>query len=244
MLELPDRFDSSKTVDTLYAYWGRNYQQSFNNEERAYNALQKWCQLTKDTHKEITIFEYYSDHFMLGNLFPPLFHRIYEDINLYSKLGISQMVNLIVPYIPKENVNERDFQFPWQSIQLMNSYYFARLTWGDDFEEIEKDFYSIFNEHQIVAKNVLTKMESTLSGVSKWNVPLFPSRVIDPEKVKECEDLHRIIYDLHKWKNELEPFKVDFNSEMKDPYSMITFYLHYVCEMLEIYLQEWKEKVE
>ncbi|MDR4886078.1 hypothetical protein RGU12_00780 [Fredinandcohnia sp. QZ13] len=244
MLELPDDLDSSKTVDTLFAFWGRNYQQSFKNEEKGFEALHKWCQATKTNQKDITIFEYYSDHFMLGNLFPPLFQRIHEDINLYSQLGINQIVNLIVPYFPKENTNELDYKYPWESIQQMNSYYFARLTWGDGFDEIEGDFYSIFNEHQNVAENLLKKMESVLSEVSKWNFPLFPSRVIDPEKVTECDDLHLIITDLNKWKNELEPFKGDFLSEIKDPSSMITFYIFYVCQMLEHYLAEWMEKIE
>lgn len=243
MLELPAEVESSKTVNTLFAYWGRNYQQSFTNEKRAFEALQKWCQATKANQKEITIFEYYSDHFMLGDLFPPLFKRIYEDIDMYSKLEIRKMVNLIVPYIPKENAKEIDLKFPWESIQLMNSYYFARLTWGDAFEDVEKDFYSIFDEQQMRVKEALKKLESVLSKVSKWNVPLFPSRVIDPEKVKEYENLHTIISDLNDWLRELEPFKIHSISEIDDPYSMITFYIHYVCEKLKDYSREWNRKI-
>ncbi|MEH7226060.1 hypothetical protein V7112_19785 [Bacillus sp. JJ1566] len=244
MLELPGNLDSSKTVNTLFAYWGRNYQQSFTNEERAFKALQKWCHVTKASQQEITIFEYYSDHFMLGDLFPPLFHRIHEDIEVYSKLGIKQMVNLIVPYLPKENAKQIDFNFPWESLQLMNSYYFARLTWGDSIEDIEEDFYSIFHEHQKFVKEVLEKLESALSEVSKWNVPLFPSRLIDPEKVESFDDLHLIISDLKRWKRELEQLKVHSDLEMKDPFSLIAFYLNYVCEKLEDYLHQWNDKVD
>ncbi|MEH7388022.1 hypothetical protein V7147_21880 [Bacillus sp. JJ1521] len=244
MLELPDDLDSSKTVNTLFAYWGRNYQQSFTNEERAYEALQKWCHVTNATQQEITIFEYYSDHFMLGDLFPPLFHRIHEDIEVYFKLGIKQMVNLIVPYLPKENAKQIDFSFPWESLQLMNSYYFARLTWGDAFEDIEEDFYSIFEEHRLFVKEALEKLEAALSEVSKWNVPLFPSRLIDPEKVEQSDDLHLIISNLMRWKSELEPLKVHPDSEMNDPFSMIVFYLNYVCEKLEDYLRQWDCKVD
>ncbi|MEH7236016.1 hypothetical protein [Bacillus sp. JJ1562] len=243
MLELPDDIDSSNSVNTLFAYWGRNYQHSFSNEERAYKALQKWCQATKANQKEITIFEYYSDHFMLGDLFPPLFQRIHKDIEMYTKLGIRQMVNLIVPFLPKEDALELDYRFPWESIQLMNSYYFARLTWGDAFEDIEEDFYSIFDDHQMEAKQALKKMEAVLSEVSKWNVHLFPSRVIDPEKIIEFDDLHLIISDLEYWKNELERLKVDSILEIDSPYSMITFYIGYVCEKLKYYLREWNDKV-
>ncbi|MEH7380158.1 hypothetical protein V7138_06735 [Bacillus sp. JJ1533] len=243
MLELHDGLHVSSKVNTLFAYWGRNYQQSFIKEERAFEALQEWCYRTKANQKEITIFEYYSDHYMLGDLFPPLFHRIHEDIKVYAKIGIKRMVNLIVPYIPKEDEKKLNLDFPWESLQLMNSYFFARLTWGDNFEEIEADFYSIFEEHQIKAKQSIEKLESVLSEVSKWNVPLFPYRVIDPERVDQHEELSVIITDLTNWKRELEPLKVDSRSDIDNPNSLITFYSYYVCEKLENYLHTWRGKV-
>ncbi|WP_449540347.1 hypothetical protein [Ferdinandcohnia sp. Marseille-Q9671] len=242
MLELADGGASSKTVNTLFAYWGRNYQQSFTKEERAYDALQKWCHATKANQQQLTVFEYYSDHFMLGDLFPPLFHRIHEDIKMYSNLGIEQMVNLIVPYIPKEDASDLDHQFPWELLQLLNSYYFARLTWGDDFEEIEEDFYSIFDDQQMEVKQVFRKMESILSEVSGWNVPLFPSRVIDPEKVTEYMDVQYIISDLKKWKKEAAPLQLHAVNELVDPFTMISFYRYYICEKLEEYLCKWENK--
>jgi len=242
MLELHEGLSGSSKVNTLFAFWGRNYKQSFLKEERAFEALQKWCQKTKVNQQDITIFEYYSDHYMLGDLFPPLFHRIHEDIDVYAKLGIKSMVNLIVPYITKEDEKSLDQHFPWESLQLMNSYYFARLTWGDDFQEIEADFYSIFDDHQISTKQLLVKLESVLSEVSKWNVPLFPSRVIDPEKVVQHEAISEIITDLTKWKRELVPFKVDSTTEIKDPNSLISFYMDHVCEKLDDLLRTWRGK--
>ncbi|MEI2400994.1 hypothetical protein, partial [Paenibacillus phytohabitans] len=152
-------------------------------------------------------------------------------------------VNLIVPYIPKEDEKKLNLDFPWESLQLMNSYFFARLTWGDNFEEIEADFYSIFEEHQIKAKQSIEKLESVLSEVSKWNVPLFPYRVIDPERVDQHEELSVIITDLTNWKRELEPLKVDSRSDIDNPNSLITFYSYYVCEKLENYLHTWRGKV-
>lgn len=242
MLELPEDIPSSKSVHTLFAYWGRNYQQSFNKEDRAIKALENWCLATKAKDREITIFEYYSDHFMLGNLFPPLFQRIQDDLNLYSRMGIDQIVNLIVPYIPKAGADETDSLYPWKSVQLMNDYFFARLSWGDSFIEVEEDFYSIFGHHHSEAKRALKSIEKVLSEVSKWNVLLFPYRLVDPEKVELHEELHLIVDDLKKWKQEIDPLKGKAVTDLDDPYSMISFYIHYLFEKLKNYLFAWEEK--
>ncbi|WP_045523015.1 hypothetical protein [Neobacillus niacini] len=242
MLELTDNVESLKSVNTLFAYWGRNYEQSFANEERAIKALQKWRDAANVRQKELTVFEYYSDHFMLGDLFPPLFKRIHEDIELFYELGIEHIVNLIVPYLPKQNAAELDLLYPWKSIQLMNGYYFARLSWGDAFEEIENDFYSIFEEHQSEVKQALGKIENLISEVSKWNVPLFPNRIIDPEKVENHIDLHLIINEIIKWKNDIEQIKGNAVKDIVDPYSMVCFYIHYLYEKLDDYLSKWNEK--
>lgn len=242
MLELPAGVISSKSVHTLFAYWGRNFQQTFNKEDRAFKALQEWMYSTKANLKELTIFEYYSDHFMLGDLFPPLFHRIQEDMDLYSQMGIDQIVNLIVPYIPKSNASEKDRLYPWKSMQLLNSYYFARLSWGAPFKEVEADFYSIFNEHQSEVKQALRKIEALLSEVSKWNVPLFPNRLIDPEKVEIHDEVHLIRNDIKRWKNDIDSLKAKNINDIVDPYSIISFYIHYLSEKLEEYFCKWDEK--
>ncbi|CEG26448.1 hypothetical protein [Bacillus sp. B-jedd] len=242
MLELPDGTDSSKTVDTLFAYWGRNYRESFSKEKRACEALRKWRQSTGARNRELTVFEYYSDHFMLGDLFPPLFHRIREDIELYAEMGIDQIVNLIVPYIPKENPTKEELQYPWEDVQLMNGYFFARLTWGDPFEEIEQDFYSIFGRKQKEARQVLQEMEAALSEVSKWNARLFPSRLIDPEKVDAFVDADLIVKDIIRWQKRLEPFKDKPVGVMSDQDSLVSFYVHFAKKKLEEYLLKWEEK--
>ncbi|MEH7179703.1 hypothetical protein [Neobacillus vireti] len=242
MLELTDDVENSKSVNTLFAYWGRNYQQSFRNEERAMDVLQKWCDATKAWNKELAVFEYYSDHFMLGDLFPPLFKRIHEDIESFYQLGIENIVNLIVPYLPKEHATELDFLYPWKSTQLMNGYYFARLSWGDVFEDVETDFFSVFDEHEAEVKHALGKIESILSEVSKWNVPLFPNRIMDPEKVVGHKDLQLVCNDLLKWKKDLEQLKGNAVQEIVDPYSMICFYIQYLNEKLAEYLSEWNDK--
>ncbi|ALC91375.1 hypothetical protein AM500_17395 [Bacillus sp. FJAT-18017] len=242
MLELPDEEESSKSVDTLFAFWGRNYQQSFMKEERAYEALQKWRSVTNASDKELTIFEYYSDHFMLGDLFPPLFQRIRDDIEFYSQIGIEQIVNLIVPFIPKSNATNEDMVYPWKSIQLMNSYFFARLSWGDSFEDIENDFYAQFGNHDSEVKQILGKLETALSNVSKWNVPLFPNRLIDPEKVEAFDGLEKIINEIKSWISDFEQLNGKPVDNISEPNSLISFYVHFTGKKLNAYLSEWEAK--
>ncbi|WP_043929647.1 hypothetical protein [Bacillus sp. EB01] len=242
MLELPDGAESSKSVDTLFAFWGRNYRQSFVKEERAYEALQKWCSSTAAKSKELTIFEYYSDHFMLGDLFPPLFQRIRDDIEFYSQMGIEQIVKLIVPFIPKSNATNEDMVYPWKSIQLMNSYFFARLSWGDSFEDIENDFYTQFGNHDSEVKQILGTMETALSNVSKWNVHLFPNRLIDPEKVKAFDGMDKIINEIKSWISDFEQLNGKPVDNFSEPNSLISFYVHFTGEKLDAYLSEWEAK--
>ncbi|MGD6854270.1 hypothetical protein [Bacillus infantis] len=242
MLELPEDLEGAEKVDTLFAYWGRNYKQSFADEVRAYKALQNWCHQVKESNNQISIFEYYSDHFMLGDLYPPLFHRIQADIELFSRMGIKRIVNLIVPFIPKESAAEMDHFYPWQSIQLMNSYFFARLAWGDDFHEIKNDFYSIFGDEQAEIKEAYEKMEEILSEASKMNVPLFPQRIIDPEKVTKYNDIPKVLNDMKKWKIEIEQISLKPTENTNEVYSMAVFYIDFIKQKLTRYITMWEEK--
>jgi len=246
MLELINEEDASNEVNTLFAYWGRNYHQSFENEERAYRSLQKWQEAVQSNGKTLTIFEYYSDHFMLGDLFPPLFSRIHEDINLFKKMGIDSIVNLIVQYRLKEHALALDKRYPWQLTQLLNGYFFARLSWGDHFQDIEGDFYSNFGIKAKMVREALVKLESILSKSSKWNVPLFPNRLIDPEKVDQSEYVSEIVQDLKKWKNDIQELKeIRISIEtITDFSSLISFYIYYISYKLEDYLSKWTEKFE
>ena len=124
----------------------------------------------------------------------------------------------------------------------MNSYYFARLSWGDTFGEIEQDFYSIFGEKKMEARQLLQKREAVLSEVSKWNAPLFPSRLIDPEKVDTFADADLIVKDIINWQNMLEPFKSWTAGGMPNMDSLVSFYVHFAENKLEEYLRKWEEK--
>ena len=75
-------------------------------------------------------------------------------------------------------------------------------------------------------------------------MPLFPNRIIDPEKVENHQDLQLIIKDIKKWKSDIERLKGNAVKDIVDPYSMICFYIDYLYEKLADYLSKWNDKGE
>jgi hypothetical protein len=253
MLEIGKMKSTSVHVDTLYAFWGRNYNQPIDDHVRAYSSLKSWKSETSKAGRDLTVFEYYSDHFMLSDLFPPLFNRIKQDLEDYSSIGVNGVTNLVVPYKPKkENLaGTYDHVYPWRQIQLMNGFFFSRLSWGDTFEEVENEFYGTYGNH---LRPWMKALENTLSKASKWNIPLFPSRLMDPEQVSggECkpaaifhlEKMQELIYSLIKDEG-IPPIDVWLvqqhnNSASWEPSDTLIFYLLFLNEKLKEYSEKWK----
>lgn len=180
MLELEG--ESSQHIDTLFAYWGRDYRYSYEKSDhetdhRAERALRQWCEQTTKHGRKLTVFEYYSDHFMLTNLFSILTRRITEDIAFYEGLGLHGMLNLVVPY-------RGDEDYPWKWAGGLNSYIFAKAMWSDQFDVMMEEYYLYYPQHERKAvKEIIDLLEQKLSEVTSWNVPLFPARAVDPGKV-------------------------------------------------------------
>ena len=252
MLEVGEMSSTSKRIDTLYAFWGRNYSKSIDDHERAYSSLKSWISETNKTGRDITVFEYYSDHFMLSDLFPPLFNRIKQDLEDYSSIGVNGVTNLVVPYKPKKDLaGAYDHIYPWRQIQLMNGFFFSRLSWGDTFAKVENEFYGIYGEHLRPWMNTL---ENTFSQASKWNIPLFPSRLMDPENISgkeykptalaHLEDMQEAIHSMIN-KEGIPPIeewlKQHNKSESWEPSDNLIFYLLFLNEKLKEYSVKWRE---
>ncbi|MFK4997052.1 hypothetical protein ACI2OX_04115 [Bacillus sp. N9] len=81
---------------------GRDYSEPLQSkrpeQERAFEALHDWA----EHGEQVTVLEYYSDHFMLSELFPPLLTRIHDDLQTYKKLNLCGVLNLIVPIHKRE----------------------------------------------------------------------------------------------------------------------------------------------
>jgi len=257
MLERTDQTEVSKEVDTLYAYWGRDYSTSIDSSEprqaRAYKTLQDWNEQTKKGRKSLTVLEYYSDHFMLTELFPPLLMRIQQDLHDYKQLNINGVLNLIVPTHKKQPEIMADY--PWKWVHHFNNYVYSRIAWGEKYEVIVEEYFAIFNDDKAAFHEMLIELEKLVSQHTKWNAPLFPARVVDPEKVHEPVTQLKIPYYLRevyerlsKWDmREIESLLV---IQTKDNFKsfttkeMMSIYFYYLKKGVEIYSDAWALKDE
>ncbi|WP_210367564.1 hypothetical protein [Bacillus sp. REN3] len=252
MLELGQMKSTSPHIDTLYAFWGRNYNQPIDDHARAYSSLKSWRSETSKVDRDLTVFEYYSDHFMLSDLFPPLFNRIREDLEGYAALGVNGVTNLVVPYKPKKGglAGKYDNFYPWREIQLMNSFFFSRLSWGDSFEMVKNEFYEIYGDH---SRQWMEILENTLSQASKWNIPLFPARLMDPEQaagsefkfaaISHLEEMQEAIHSIIKeakipsidsWLKQYD------NAANRQPVESLILYILFLDEKLKEYAKKWR----
>jgi len=188
MLELGETSASSQ-IDTLLAYWGRDYRHPFHaspsgDDRRAEAAIKGWSEAAQAQERKLSIFEYYSDHFMYSALFPSIPTRIIEDAAYYREIGAAGMTNLIVPCPGYPDYN-------WKWAAGFNSYVFSRAVWGDSKEQILQDYYSYYGEEdRSIAKLWKETVEHEAAGVTAWNFPLFPGRVVDVRKFRDNEE-HR-----------------------------------------------------
>ncbi|WP_139342820.1 endonuclease/exonuclease/phosphatase family protein [Virgibacillus halodenitrificans] len=257
MLERSIETTASSKLDVLYAYWGRNYSKPINYESteqsKALAALLDWRKKTEEQDKTITVLEYYSDHFMLSELFPPLINRISEDLKDYKEKRVDGILNLIVPYHAKDSKADMTKNYPWKWIQLMNNYFYAGSSWGTDFGKLVSTFYQAIGKDGNSYGNLLNELEKLLSKHTGWNVPLFPARVVDPEKVNESTDPQEIIDYLghvltyfSKQKLEFDPSILKLQHENNfmsfSNEEMLLSYLYYITQTLKTIKHNWSEK--
>lgn len=247
----------STEVDVLYAYWGRDYSKPiYSNEpsqERALRTLKDWNTQTSRNGRCLTVLEYYSDHFMLSELFPPLLTRIASDLHDYSQLHIQGVLNLIVPLHRKQINHEVSANYPWKWIHHLNNYIYSRLAWGEKYEEVLEEYFSVFKEEKDIFKKMLLDLEKLISPYSKWNVPLFPARVVDPEKLDLLASSLQISTELKATDcylstielSEIEPLvaiQTKDNYSSFSPREMTLFYIYYLRLINKIYSKEWESK--
>ena len=252
MLEREDQTKASDQVDVLYAYWGRDYSARIDADEprqvRAYQALRDWNEETRKQEKSLTVLEYYSDHFMLSELFPPLLTRIQQDLQDYKKMAINGVLNLIVPTHQKQSVRMGDY--PWKWIHQLNNYVYSRIAWGEKYEVVVEEYFAIFNEDKIAFYDMLVELEKLVSQHTKWNAPLFPARVVDPEKVDKPMNYAMIpaylreVDDCLSVRN-LTKIESLLAIQTKDNYhafttkEMMLIYFYYLKKTAGIYKAEW-----
>lgn len=255
MLERDDQTIASAISDVLYAYWGRDYSAALDskqpNQVRAYRSLKDWNHQSALQGKSLTVFEYYSDHFMLSELFPPLLMRIKQDLQDYQAMNICGVLNLIVPLHKKQQYPEIEDYYPWKWIHHLNNYMYARLSWGETYEDIIEDYFAQFEEDQHSFYEEIIQLEALISQHTKWNRSLFPARIVDPEIVaekagfseistylKEIEDF-LLAYDF----SEIEPLiniQTDHTDELFTTKEMMLIYFYYLKQIARLYAEEWR----
>ena len=141
-------------LDILYAYWGRDYSQTFDNKE-ALEALKSWIKVA-----DVTVLEYYSDFYMMSELYPPLNYRITSDLDFYKSLGVKGVLNLLVPLL-KSRTSHR-YQYDYQRYHQRNNLVYSECLWtkGDA---------------------LVSDLEKMLSRLTRFNQKLFPKRLVDLE---------------------------------------------------------------
>ena len=242
MIEIPSGMNTSSSIDTLFAYWGRDYSQGLASceraeEQRAYKSLQQWVEQTQQQKKELTIFEYYSDHYMLSYLFPNLPHQISEDLLHYRELGITSIVNLVVPYPQAKDSST------WKWAQGFNSYVFARSAWGDPLEDILTDYWYYFSESERdIVQELMISTEKLVAPITSFNVPLFPLRVVD-QGDSSPETAQAIISVLERISNYLRTHLTRLHNGGTHESNPSIDYLQGLYNSSTSILEVWKNKI-
>ena len=257
MLERDQETEVSSEVDALYAYWGRDYSTSIDSGEqkqvRAYQALKDWNGQTGKKNRSLTVLEYYSDHFMLSEIFPPLVTRIKQDLQAYKELNVEGVLNLIVPIHRKKESPEALENYPWKWIHHLNNYIYTRIAWGERFEDIVEEYFTIFNEDKELFHSIVLHLENLVSQHTKYNATLFPARIVDPEKVTEnvkelmiVEYLEQVETLLDTWDlGEAEPlFTIERNESALTSKEMMLIYLTQLKKSVKFYSDAWAKKEE
>lgn len=183
---------TSPAIDTLFAYWGRDYREKLDeyqreSDRRARTSLVDWAAELKKSGRSLCVFEYYSDHFMLSPLFPALPKRIAEDVAYYKELGAAGITNLVVPC---REVKDH----PWKWNHVFNSYVFCRTVWGDELADILNDYYGYYPASQSAAvRGLFEAIENAAAGLTYWNVPLFPSRAYDADQAQASPETEEAV---------------------------------------------------
>lgn len=170
-------------TNALFAYWGRNYSEAIDsgeaNQTQANEALKWWIDHQKTSGKRLTIFEYYSDFFMMSEFYGPMAHRIVHDIAWFKENGVDSIVNLQVPLIKGRHFESVSPLYDYKHLHNYNNYVYVRSLWGDSLEAIRAIWFSQFGEDAQKVMELVDRLETLLPQFTKFNVPSFPLRYVD-----------------------------------------------------------------
>ncbi|QJD85177.1 DUF4838 domain-containing protein [Cohnella herbarum] len=191
---------ASSELDTLIACWGRDYKDSIASPNRPRDVrfkeiTEKWANACGGFGTNLTVFEYYSDYWMLTSVFPPLLRTIAEDMAYYRSVGANGVMSLILPYSKAVRIIREDIggqpiieaidgrEMNSEDVAMwLNLYVFSRLTWQgeDDADRVTYRFCNLFyGERASLCKGMLDRLSIALAGLSAYNTEFFKLRFID-----------------------------------------------------------------
>jgi len=190
---------TASALDTLIACWGRDYRDSVEapvrpRDVRFKEAVGKWGEACGRFGTGLTVFEYYSDYWMLTSLFPPLFRTIGEDMAHYRRIGAKGVMSLIVPYgkavriireeISGQPVTEADAKREMDSENAAmwpNLFVFARLAWeGEEAgPTVDRLCRLLYGRHADECRDMFKRLSSALAGLTAYNTDFFKLRFTD-----------------------------------------------------------------
>ncbi|WP_256759082.1 DUF4838 domain-containing protein [Cohnella sp. WQ 127256] len=197
-------------LDTLIACWGRDYKDSIASPNRPRDArfkkvTEKWADACGRFGTNLTVFEYYSDYWMLTSLFPPLLQTIAEDMAYYRSVGAKGVMSLILPYskavrIIREDIGSQPIteaidgrEMNSENVAMwLNLYVFSRMTWegGEDADSITDRFCKLFyGKHASLCRGMLDRLSIALAGLSAYNTEFFKLRFMDTWLRMDSEEI-------------------------------------------------------
>ena len=131
----------------MIACWGRDYRHSLAEapdawSERFHRAFSRWSALCRERQRNLAVFEYYGDHWMMSTLLPPLAQVIRRDMQYMRQLGIyrvdvlhysfSGCIDTILEVVERPLSEERYEVNTEEQITWLNLYLAGRWMWNPD----------------------------------------------------------------------------------------------------------------
>ncbi|CAM3627471.1 hypothetical protein ERUR111494_04110 [Erysipelothrix urinaevulpis] len=219
MLEVTNYEENLKDVNALFAYWGHNY-----GDYHEKNSLRGMKTLEKLTSKcsSTTVLEYYSDFFMLSEIYPSLLRRIETDMNYYERLKLEGVLNLHVPYFTAHHFDQFKEKYNYQRIHQLNNTAYSYLGFNPTLASLH-----------IEERNVHLEVEDVLAPLTKYNTVLFPNRLTD---VKNPEYQAIISKELMEAKTKMKEIKIESHT--------LKVYQKLIIEILSAYQESWDTLID
>lgn len=178
MMARPDI--DSPLVDTLFAYWGRDYRYSMDEvvspcDRQGREDILNWNKYRRgQTGRQFRLLEYYNDFWMLTHFFPYLPAVIGRDAAYFHQQGISGVISLVVPGAQKNG-------YPWPWVMGVNTRAACGAWWYGELDagEFADDYIRHYYGGQEAAREIYQFIASVLPELTSFNIPLFRLRFCD-----------------------------------------------------------------